>query len=190
MAGGVSLGISNRHAFNSLVLLFLLANEHLGVGYELCTKALRELAGLVTAVDKAAIVAMQELVVVNLGGMGGNLCCRDTAVLTATGGKEQKGKEKRKKPFHCFTFICQKRQSHQLKKDALPKTARRSPHSLKEKGNRKPQLLLPYEHVDRAAVHGPVLTNLVLKETAIRLLDILREVGIEHERRYLRVRQL
>lgn len=36
----------------------------------------------------------------------------------------------------------------------------------------------------------PVLTNFVLKETAVLLLDILRQVGIEHKRRYLCVRQL
>lgn len=51
-------------------------------------------------------------------------------------------------------------------------------------------LLLPYKHVYRAAVHGPVFADLVLKETAIRLLDILRQVGVKHERRNLRVRQL
>ena len=51
-------------------------------------------------------------------------------------------------------------------------------------------LLLPYKHVYRAAVHGPVVADLVLKETTIRLLDILRQVGIEHERRYLSIGQL
>ena len=51
-------------------------------------------------------------------------------------------------------------------------------------------LLLPYKHVYRAAVHGPVVADLVLKETAIRLLDILRQVGIEHERGDLCVRDL
>ena len=51
-------------------------------------------------------------------------------------------------------------------------------------------LLLPYKHVYRAAVHGPVVADLVLKETTIRLLDILRQVGIEHERGNLCVRDL
>ena len=36
----------------------------------------------------------------------------------------------------------------------------------------------------------PVLANLVLEESAIRLLDILRQVGVEHKRRNLRVGQL
>ena len=39
-------------------------------------------------------------------------------------------------------------------------------------------------------MHRPVLTNLILQEATVRLLDILWQVGIEHERWYLRVGQL
>ena len=44
--------------------------------------------------------------------------------------------------------------------------------------------------IDRRTRKIPVVTNLVLKESLIRLLNILREVGVEHERWYLRVGQL
>ena len=39
-------------------------------------------------------------------------------------------------------------------------------------------------------MHRPVLAYLVLEEAAVRLLDILRQVGVEHERGYLSVGQL
>lgn len=51
-------------------------------------------------------------------------------------------------------------------------------------------LFLTYEYVDWTSVHRPVVANLVLQETAIRLLDVLWQVGVEHERRNLRVGQL
>lgn len=51
-------------------------------------------------------------------------------------------------------------------------------------------LLLPYKHVDGATMHGPVVTNLVLKEATVWLFDILRQVGIEHKRGDLCVRDL
>ena len=51
-------------------------------------------------------------------------------------------------------------------------------------------LLLPYKHVDGATMHGPVVTNLVLKEATVWLFDILRQVGIEHKRGDLCVRNL
>ena len=80
---------------------------------------------------------------------------------------------------------------------SLPMKEQRKPHAatsppaveLEGTGELK-GLLLPYKHVYRAAVHGPVFADLVLKETAIRLLDILRQVGIEHERGDLCVRDL
>ena len=51
-------------------------------------------------------------------------------------------------------------------------------------------LFLSYKYVYRTAVHRPVVAYLVFKEAAIRLLDVLRQVGVEHEGWYLRVRQL
>ena len=39
--------------------------------------------------------------------------------------------------------------------------------------------LLPDENVDRAAVHRPVFSDLVLEEPLVGLLDILWQVGIE-----------
>lgn len=52
------------------------------------------------------------------------------------------------------------------------------------------RLFLPDKDVYRRACERPVLANLVLEETSVRLLDVLWQVGVEHERRYLRVGQL
>ena len=52
------------------------------------------------------------------------------------------------------------------------------------------KLFLPYKHIDGRAGQRPVLTQLILQETLIRLLHILRKVGIEHEGGNLRVRHL
>ena len=51
-------------------------------------------------------------------------------------------------------------------------------------------LFLPDEHVDGAAVHGPILSYLVFEEPAVVFFHILRQIGVEDEGRYLRVGQL
>ena len=54
----------------------------------------------------------------------------------------------------------------------------------------EPASLLPYEDVDGAAMHAPVLADLVFKKATVILFHVLWKVGIEHERGYLRVGQL
>ena len=51
-------------------------------------------------------------------------------------------------------------------------------------------LLLPNKYINRCTRKCPVLANLVLKESAIVLADILREVCVEHETWNLGVRNL
>ena len=51
-------------------------------------------------------------------------------------------------------------------------------------------LLLAYVDVNGRAREVPLLAHLVLQEAAVRLLDVLRQVGEEHERGYARVGQL
>ena len=51
-------------------------------------------------------------------------------------------------------------------------------------------LFLPDKHVNWAAVHVPIFAYLVFQKAAIVLLYVLRQVGIEHKRGYLRVGQL
>lgn len=54
----------------------------------------------------------------------------------------------------------------------------------------EPASLLPYEDVDGAAMHAPVLANLVFKKAAVILFHVLWKVGIEHEGWNLRIGQL
>ena len=51
-------------------------------------------------------------------------------------------------------------------------------------------LLLTDKYIDRTTMKRPILTYLVLQESAIVLLHILRQVGIEHKRRNRCIGQL
>ena len=51
-------------------------------------------------------------------------------------------------------------------------------------------LFLPDKHVNWATMHIPVIAYLVFQKAAIVLFYILRQVGVEHKRGYLRVGQL
>ena len=55
---------------------------------------------------------------------------------------------------------------------------------------RRLTLLLTNKYIDRTTMKRPILTYLVLQESAIVLLHILRQVGIEHKRRNRCIRQL
>ena len=56
-------------------------------------------------------------------------------------------------------------------------------------GERKKSLLAD-ENVDRAAGEVPALANLVFEETLVRVAYVLREIGVKHESRDLRVTNL
>ena len=51
-------------------------------------------------------------------------------------------------------------------------------------------LFLSDKNSYRATVQGPVLADLVFQEPSVRFFDILWQIGIEHERGDLRIRQL
>ena len=51
-------------------------------------------------------------------------------------------------------------------------------------------LLLTDKDVDGRTAEVPLLAHVVLQKTAIRLLHVLRQIGKEHKRRYLRIGQL
>ena len=55
---------------------------------------------------------------------------------------------------------------------------------------RRLTLLLTDKYIDRTTMKRPILTYLVLQESAIVLLHILRQVGIEHKRRNRCIGQL
>ena len=55
---------------------------------------------------------------------------------------------------------------------------------------KKGKSLLTDENLNRRTREVPALTDFVLEEALVGLFDILRQVGVEDERRYLRVRQL
>ena len=55
---------------------------------------------------------------------------------------------------------------------------------------RRLMLLLTDKYIDRTTMKRPILTYLVLQESAIVLLHILRQVGIEHKRRNRCIGQL
>ena len=55
---------------------------------------------------------------------------------------------------------------------------------------KKGKSLLTDENLNRRTREVPALTDFVLEEALVGLFDILRQVGVEDERRYLRVWQL
>lgn len=58
------------------------------------------------------------------------------------------------------------------------------------KGGAGGRLLLPNKYINRCASQFPVVANLVLKESAIVLAYVLREISIEYETWNLGVRNL
>ena len=72
VGGGVGVAALHAHALEAAVFLLLLGHEHLGVGLQLLAVALGNALGAVDAVDEGLVVAAQQLVVVALGGMGGD----------------------------------------------------------------------------------------------------------------------
>ena len=51
-------------------------------------------------------------------------------------------------------------------------------------------LLLTDKDIDGGTAEVPLFTNLVFKETLVRILDVLRQIGKEYECRNLRSLQL
>lgn len=56
--------------------------------------------------------------------------------------------------------------------------------------DKNPELFLTDKDIDRSAREIPLLTYLVLKESLIRFLDVLRQIREENERGYARSLQL
>ena len=139
-----------------------LRHIHTSIVNKLRAIATGDRVGSIETIYKHVVAAVQQVFIIQLGGAARHFA-GVVATLAATGNNQHGGKDNeqdRIAVFHSVHIIC-----------ALI-------------------LFLAYKHVDGATVHRPVFTNFVFKEAAIGLLDILRQVCVEHKRRYLCVRQL
>ena len=74
MAGGVGNGIDDASLLDASVLALLLTHEHFHIHDELVAIAARDAIRAILAIDEGLILPFEQVVVVLLGDLSGNVC--------------------------------------------------------------------------------------------------------------------